>query len=178
MQEEKILEKARRGCNRSFDQLIENCRPELIRYASRIVREDEAEDLVQESTIKAYLNLGRFRGDCPLKFWLFKVMVNHHRDKLKKQCLPERAWPDHFDIPDPNCNQIPDRALHLKELAADLEARISQLPKEKQEVFVGFFVYGVPQKALAIKQGCSASTVGTRCFHARKKLATRMRKWR
>src|SRR6185295_9204623 len=75
----------------------------------------DAEDVVQEALIRAYRGIGRFRGDCPLRIWMSRIVVrvaiNHHRSlarRLKRwvffadlETVHEDGSSQQFEPPDP-----------------------------------------------------------------------------
>src|SRR5678815_723674 len=83
----------------------------------------DAEDIVQEALMRGYRGINRFRGDCPLRIWLsrivIRVAINHHRSlsrRLKRWVFFGDFEIDHeggsveFDPPDSSMN-VPREAL-------------------------------------------------------------------
>lgn len=67
-------------------QTVEKRRMQLLRVAQRITRcEEDAEDVVQESVLKALVNLSRFRGEARLDTWLHAIVVNTARTRVRSQ---------------------------------------------------------------------------------------------
>jgi RNA polymerase sigma-70 factor (ECF subfamily) len=71
---EELAIAAQRGCRASFEEIVQRTHGPLLAYLRRLAgsRED-AEDLVQETLIRAYRKLNRFRPDWRLSTWLFTV---------------------------------------------------------------------------------------------------------
>lgn len=74
----------------SFSDLVrtvEQRRTQLVRVAQRMTRcQEDAEDVVQDSVLKALANLSTFRGDSRLDTWLHAIVVNTARSRLRSQC--------------------------------------------------------------------------------------------
>ena len=70
----------------ALSQIVEQRRTQLLRIAERMTdsRED-AEDVVQESILKAFSSLHRFRGDSQLGTWLYAIVLNTGRSWLRSQ---------------------------------------------------------------------------------------------
>ena len=59
-----------RGDHAAFERLVERHRDVVVRVASRIVGDDEAEDVSQDAFLRAFHRLEKFRGDAPFRSWL------------------------------------------------------------------------------------------------------------
>ena len=69
-----------------FAEAIERSRMPLIRVAYRTTKNmEEAEDVVQESIIKAYLCLHQFRGDARIETWLRAIVINTARNWIRRR---------------------------------------------------------------------------------------------
>src|SRR5215475_10327896 len=72
-----------------FDAAAREHRPFLLQIAVASTRNPtDAEDVVQEALMRGYRGLKRFRGDCPLRIWLSRIVVrvaiNHHRSVSRR----------------------------------------------------------------------------------------------
>ena len=84
---EQLAVNARAGCSTSFDALVERLGPRLLRYLSQKVRDTHAaEDLLQETFLKAYRNLGRYDSSRRFTAWIFTIaarLAASHRRSLR-----------------------------------------------------------------------------------------------
>jgi RNA polymerase sigma-70 factor, ECF subfamily len=72
-----LLERARRGNSAAFTTLIRRHDRYLYRVARSVVRDDdEAEDVVQQTYLSAFTNIGEFRGHANLRTWLTRIALN------------------------------------------------------------------------------------------------------
>lgn len=86
----KLLEAARGGDIRAFQQLFANFQPELRSYLYRLLASrHDAEDLSHDTFVKAYEALRSFRGEASLKTWVFRIATNLAYDELRRQ----QRWP-------------------------------------------------------------------------------------
>lgn len=79
-----LVEEVRAGNRRSFSELVKRHQKGLLRMSLRFVKDlDTAEDVVQESFIKAYEKLHSFEGRASFKSWLFQIAVNNARNRIR-----------------------------------------------------------------------------------------------
>jgi len=161
-----------------FETAARDCRPFLLQIAVASARNPvDAEDIVQEALMRGFRGYQRFRGDCPLRIWLSRIVVrvaiNHHRSaarRLKRwvffgdvELEREDGTRAEFDPPDHSKN-IP------REKMMDVHRQVNRLPDEFKMPLMMLAVDGmtIPEIAeiLEIPQG----TVKSRVFYARKRL--------
>ena len=79
-----VLERVKNGDLNAFSELVLKHQKSLLRLALRVVGDlTAAEDVVQESFIKAYQKLESFEGRSSFKSWLFQITLNTARNKLR-----------------------------------------------------------------------------------------------
>src|ERR1044072_9190269 len=92
-----------------FEAAAQEHRPFLLQIAVASTRNaTDAEDVVQEALMRGYRGIRRFRGDCPLRIWLSRIVVrgsiNHHRSVARRL----KRWVFFADLEFP----IDDGTLH------------------------------------------------------------------
>ncbi len=76
----------RDGHREAFRHIMQRCNQRLFRVARAVIGEDsEAEDVLQESYMRAYHKLDSFRGDSTLLTWLTSIVLNEARGRLRKR---------------------------------------------------------------------------------------------
>lgn len=81
-----LVGSAQGGDRRAFSELVKRHQRGLLRLSLRFVKEMEtAEDVVQESFIKAYEKLAGFEGRASFKSWLYQIAVNTARNRLRER---------------------------------------------------------------------------------------------
>ena len=66
-------------------------KPRIVRYLSRLVGENEAEDLAQETFIKVEHALASFRGEAKVSTWLYRIATNTALDRLRSPIFRREA---------------------------------------------------------------------------------------
>ena len=80
-----LVEKVKSGDRRAFSELVRRHQRSVLRMSLRFVKDmDVAEDVTQESFIKAYEKLNSFEGRASFKSWLFQIAVNTARNKIRE----------------------------------------------------------------------------------------------
>jgi len=138
----------------------------------------DAEDVVQEALMRGYRGIKRFRGDCPLRIWLSRIVVrvaiNHHRSlsrRLKRWVFfadLETSYEDgsvkEFEPPDPAAD------VFNREAIMDLRKHVNGLPDEFRVPLVMLAVDGLTIPEIAAILEIPEGTVKSRIFYARKRL--------
>src|SRR5215475_9349604 len=161
-----------------FETAARDCRPFLLQIAVASARNPtDAEDIVQEALMRGFRGFKRFRGDCPLRIWLSRIVVrvaiNHHRNvarRLKRWIFfadLEMTHPDgsvqEFEPPDPS-------AVFDREAVLDLRKHVNRLPDEFRMPLVMLAVDGLTIPEIAAILEIPEGTVKSRIFYARKRL--------
>ena len=155
-----------------FEALVDRYQNDFLRAAFKIVKsKEEAEDIVQESFTKIYLNAGKFRNieGASFRSWAYKIVLNtsfNHYKKLKR--IRESV-----KYVDPNFYEgIADLGNGNFEIEADMKACISQvlpqLPSHLQGVLKKFYLEDKSQKQIAEEEGVSTVSIKMRLFRAKR----------
>lgn len=163
----------------AFRLLIRKYNRRLFRIARSIVHEDaEAEDVVQEAYLSAFLHLDAFEGKSSFGTWLTRIAMNEALGRLRRRKnnveLSElEAAPNQAQIiPFPLTPQImnPERSAMQSEVRKLLEQAIDALPLSFRTVFIARDVEGLNIEETADLLGVKPETVKTRLHRARQLL--------
>lgn len=134
MSEAALLEAAKGGDEAAFESLLEPFRRELHAHCYRMLGSvHDAEDALQEATLRAWRGLGRFEGRASLRAWLYRIATNASLDAIEKR--PKRVLPLEFPPSDPSdgpgepllesvwIEPYPDEAMGVEDGFASPEAR-------------------------------------------------------
>ncbi len=66
-----------------FDNLYQEFQPKVFRYFARLVGDDDAQDLAQETMVKVSRGLDSFRGESTVSTWIYRIATNVLRDRFK-----------------------------------------------------------------------------------------------
>ena len=155
-----------------FKTLLDRYQKLFLRKASSIILSKvDAEDIVQETFTKIYLNAGKFKKQdgASFKSWGYKILINtslSHYARLKKtrgylQRLEETIY---RTIEDPETKD----ALAKKEMTDYIARIMTELPKSLSRVLHLHILEGVPQKEIADIENISTGAVKTRIYRAKK----------
>jgi RNA polymerase sigma-70 factor (ECF subfamily) len=176
----------RAGEDIDFESAARDCRPFLLQIAVASARNpSDAEDIVQEALMRGFRGISRFRGDCPLRIWLSRIVVrvaiNHHRSvsrRLKRWVffadleIPNEDGTKHeYDPPDPMREFDRERMM-------DVRKHVSRLPDEFRMPLMMLAVDGLTIPEIAAVLEIPEGTVKSRIFYARKRLAEALRQRR
>jgi len=150
----------------------------MYRFAHRLCGEPEsAKDLVQETFLKAYLGLDRFRGDAQVSTWLYTIASRAClRMRRRRKGAPERELSldefiptsdGEFHLQIPIDGLSPEAALQNKQLRQALDGAINQLPKKYKMVLVLRDMEGLSAKEVGSIMGLNERAVKSRLHRAR-----------
>lgn len=157
----------------------------LLRTAVRMTRNAaDADDLVQETMLKAYRFFGRFEQNTNIRAWLFKIMTNLYINRYRK----EKRTPRQLSIDEMEdfvlYNQMtenraydpdqPDTRVFADMFAGRVKEEIDALPEEFKTVAVLAIMEGFSYQEIAEIAGLQLGTVKSRLFRGRKILQGRL----
>jgi RNA polymerase sigma-70 factor (ECF subfamily) len=166
----------RAGDKTEFARLVEAYSPQVFRLALKMLQnQQDAEDILQETFIKAYKALPRFEGRSSLSTWLYRIATNEAlmflRRKRPDQISVEQPTNDDtaeiapLEIIDWCC--LPEGELMSAEARANLESSVSRLPQSLRVVFLLRDIEGLSTRETAEVLDISESAVKTRLSRAR-----------
>ena len=93
----RLVEMVRAGVEPAFNTIVERYRSPLLRYASRMVDPDRAEDVVQEALVKAHGSLLQDDREIQLKPWLYRITHNLALDAVRQKSWNYDQLDDNYD---------------------------------------------------------------------------------
>jgi RNA polymerase sigma-70 factor (ECF subfamily) len=183
-EESELVELAQTGDSHAFETLMRRHTPPLTRFLRRFMRDsDDVEDVVQETFIRAYMAINRFRSNSAFSTWIFRIGINAAKDGL---ALRQRQGPELGSLggeDDASKSLVEGRAdldtpesrLETKEALALLEAALETLPEEQRMSFELREVEGLTYEEIAWQMHCPVGTVRSRIHRARDALAAALR---
>jgi RNA polymerase sigma-70 factor, ECF subfamily len=168
--ESELIAGAIRKDESAVRELIRRYNQRLYRLARSIVRDDnEAEDALQESYLRAFCQLSTFRGEAAFGTWLGRIVLNEALGRQKRRRLDLTGTEIPQVIPFPNASQPmdPERSLAQREIRQLLEQAIDELPEDFRAVLVARAIEGMSTKETAALLELNAKTVKTRLHRAR-----------
>lgn len=179
-----LVERVQAGDKQAFDLLVVKYQRRLMRLLLRIVHDPvEAEDVVQETFIKAYRALRLFRGDAAFYTWLYRIGINTAKNALSLQSRrtptsteanAERAeaFDDGDHLRDIN---TPESVLASKQIAETVNAAMDSLPVDLRTAIALREIEGLSYEDISEIMACPIGTVRSRIFRARVVIAEKLR---
>ena len=150
------------GEEEAFRELYQRYTPRLYRIVIGILdgQEHEAEDVVQETWLRASTALKTFRWGSSLSTWLSAIAINRAREVMRSS----RRWQGGGVVDD-----LPAAPLSISE-RIDLDRAVSQLPDGYRSIYELFDVEGYSHEEIAQRLGIAPGTSKSQLFHARRSL--------
>ncbi len=185
LDERALIRRAQRGDRAAFEELVRLYETRVLRLALHLVRsEDEARDLYQESFLKIYRSLHRFRFEARFSTWVYRVVTNVCLDHLRRASRrrekqapeTEEGQPEFFQtVPEERPGLNPERALRGKEIGRRLDAALGRLSPRERLVFELKHYHGMKLRAIGEHCGTSEETAKNSLFRATQKLRAELR---
>ena len=157
----------------------------LYRLARGILRNDgEAEDVVQETYVRAFTHLADFRGDSSLSTWLSRIAMNEALGRLRRErpgvelsSLPQGALEAQIiQFPLMSAADDPEKSMAQREIQHVVEGAIDELPEPFRIVFITRVLEGMNIEETAEILDLKPETVKTRLHRARAMLRDNVEK--
>ncbi len=181
-----LVSRAVGGDLHAYDLLVIKYQRRVERLIGRMVRDtDLVEDIAQETFIRAFRALPRFRGEAQFYTWLYRIAVNTarkalvdlRRDPLVTEAALHGAESD--DAPtigsELTSEETPESELAAKEIASAVNQAMEALPEELRQAVTLREIEGLSYEEIAGAMHCPIGTVRSRIFRAREAISERVR---
>ena len=178
-----LVKRCQAGEADAFDELVVRYRTRIFGMIYNMVHnEQDAWDLAQDSFVKAWKSMKRFRGQSSFYTWMYRIVMNVTIDWLRKKQIKgagaefddsiqlKEIDPASKTVPKPDA--LPYERMQQTEIRAQIDNAISQLTPEHRAVILMKEIEDMQYHEIAEALGCSIGTVMSRLFYARKKLQT------
>ncbi len=168
------IEKTLKGDTNAFAFLVENYKVMVFSLAMKMLKNrEEAEEVSQDTFIKAFNNLSKFKGDSKFSTWLYKIAYRNCLDNLKKN--KEKYRTDTIDEITINKINSTDNVLEeisRKERAILMKDCLYKLPEEERTILWMFYYDELSLKEIIQITDLSESNLKVKLHRARKRLLT------
>ncbi|HEY4282923.1 MAG TPA: sigma-70 family RNA polymerase sigma factor [Chthoniobacterales bacterium] len=176
-----LVKRCQDGDSEAFDELVVRYRTRVFGMIYNMVHsEQDAWDLAQDSFVKAWKSIKRFRGQSSFYTWIYRIVMNVTIDWLRKKQIKAGGaeFDDSIQLKDvdpasktlPKPDALPSETLEQREIRTEIDQAIAQLSPEHRAVILMKEIEGMQYHEIAETLGCSIGTVMSRLFYARKKL--------
>ena len=173
-----LVTRCQAGDTEAFDELVTRYRTRVFGMIYNMVHsEQDAWDLAQDSFLKAWKSIKRFRGRSTFYTWIYRIAVNLAIDaqrRQKRNPLDFRETMDGVLEAQEETARDPFADVHDRELRENLIRAINELTPEHKAVIVLRTIEGLSYKDIGDILGCSEGTVMSRLHYARKKLQDKL----
>jgi len=171
--DQKLIEALQNGDTKAYAQLVNRYKDLVFTLAIRMLKHrEEAEEVAQDTFIKVFKSLNKFKGDSKFSTWIYKVTYNTCLDRIKKnkKHLNDVAI-DEFTF---NKIETIDNALYnliKEEKNALIKNCINKLPEDSSALLTLFYFEELSLEEISKIINIEANTIKVKLFRARKKLA-------
>jgi len=181
-----LVRRCQAGDTEAFDELVTRYRTRVFGMIHNMVHsEQDAWDLAQDSFLKAWKSIKRFRGRSSFYTWIYRIVMNVTIDWLRKKQIKGAGteFDDAIQLKQvdpasktvPKTEALPYETMERDEIRVRIDKAIAQLSSEQRAVILMKEIEDMQYHEIAEALGCSIGTVMSRLFYARKKLQTLLR---
>ena len=183
--EERLIADFKEGSRDRFDELVKAYTQKLYRLAYGLLgNHHDAEEVVQDSFVRAYRGLDNFRGDSSFETWMHRITVNLARNKYHwnrrrgegvnvSLSEPVNSGEDGESVSElelPDTSYSPDRLMQKAETRSNVLRGLNTLPDYIREAMVLRHVKDLPYEEIAGILNCPVGTVKSRISRGRELL--------
>lgn len=166
-----LVQQVRNGKREAFTELMRRYQQRVYWVARRIVgSHDDADDVAQETFVKAYLGLGDFRGDSSFFTWLYRIAVNLSLNVVRKQQLISYLRDSPIISSFLPASENPYKDAELKDLESRLHQAVAKLPEKQRAVFVMRYFDEMSYEEISEVLKTSVGGLKANYFHALRKV--------
>ena len=176
--DQEIINRTLKGDTNAFSVLVDSYKDLIFTLTMRMLKNrEEAEEVAQDTFIKAYKSLDKFKGDSKFSTWLYKVAYNSSLDRIKKN----KRYLNDVAIDEYTAHEVKtiDNAfdtLVQKERHEAIQRCIDRLPSEDNFILTLYYFEELTLEEISEITGVNANNLKVKLFRARKKLATILKK--
>lgn len=177
MKETELVKRLMAGDREAFDALYELYKDQAFRTAWFLSgNRADAEDIVQDTFVKVYVNIGQLKQAEGFKSWFYRILT---RTAWKQSDSRKREFPDeeiliHADAVSEASEDGNPEQIFKKEERDKIRAIVNGLDEKYRTTLVLYYYSQCSTKAIASIMGCLEGTVKSRLFSARRKVKTEL----
>jgi RNA polymerase sigma-70 factor (ECF subfamily) len=174
--DEEVVKFVRNQDTEAYSEIVDRYQEKLIRYVFQLLQnEDKAQDVVQDTLIKAYVNLRSFNSKKKFSSWIYRIAHNESINfikKYKKEVLIKRGgWLENIE----DSNKNIEEEFEKKELRDAIKKSIKKLPINYRSVVTLYFFEDKSYEEISDILRIPLGTVGTWLGRGKKMLAKLLR---
>lgn len=179
-----IVRRVQSGDQAAFNLLVSKYHRRVARLLTRMVKnQEDIDDVVQETFIKAYRAIGNFRGESAFYTWIYRIAINTAKNLLvtqsrKPSALREIADEDNETFEDNSALSnidTPESLYESRQIGVAVNDAMTALPEELRSAIVMREIDGLSYEEIAAAMDCPIGTVRSRIFRAREAIASKIK---
>lgn len=174
-----LIKKALEGDSKAFGQLVQKYQAFVFTIVIRIVKvREEAEEVAQDTFIKAYESLSSFRGDSKFSSWLYSIAYRKALDALRKNKKINNLELIE-EITEDDTSTIENALTYIeeKERKEVIQKCIKELPEQEAAIITFFYFEELSIKEISKITELSEDNVKVKLFRSRKKMFTLLKQF-
>ena len=180
--DEELVLRVQQGDKKAFDLLVIKYQHKIVQLVNRYTKDpSEAQDVAQETFIKAYRALATFRGESAFYTWLYRIAINTAKNFL----MAKSRRSSNYEVDVQEAEQIenapqlqgydtPEQLLLNDEILRTVNNAIDELPEEMRLVITLREMEGMSYEEIAQIMDCPVGTVRSRLFRAREAIDNKL----
>lgn len=168
-----IIDKVLKGDTNAFAELVKRYKDLVFSLALKMTKnKEEAEEVSQDTFIKAFKNLSKFKGNAKFSTWLYKIAYHACLDRFKKNVNLYKT--DSIDAHVIKIQSVDDtlQGIERKERAAIMDDCLMRLPEEERTILWFFYYKELSLKEIIEITNFSEANIKVKLHRARKHLLT------
>ncbi len=173
MDQSTLIDSVRKGNNHAFEILVNQHKDMVFSICIKITEDYQlAEEAAQDSFLKAYQQIARFKGESKFSSWLYKIALNTSYNKIRSR-KPVETLNDTYDEP---ISSLPDGfdLMHQQDQQKCIKLALAQLDKLDALIISLYYLEDLNIEELVVITELSKSNVKVKLYRARKKMKEAM----
>ena len=184
--EAQFIERLKRGEASAFEQLVAERSGEIFGLLFRLTENsEEARDLTQETFLRAYQSIDRFRGEADLRTWIYRIAINQARNRWRWWRRRRRDTTISLDAPQGDSTQTlmatlaesgnnPEQQTLAHEREVVLRSALQRVGRAYRETVILRDIEGFTYEEIATTLGINVGTVKSRLARGRQELRQKL----
>lgn len=184
--EAEFIERLKRGEGAAFEELVAERSGEIYGLLFRLTENsEEARDLTQETFLRAFQSIGRFRGEADVRTWIYRIAINQARNRWRWWRRRRRDSTVSLETPQGQTNQTlgatlaetsenPEQQTLARERELVLRAALQRIGRAYRETVILRDIEGFTYEEIAATLGINVGTVKSRLARGRQELRQKL----
>ncbi|MDX1668247.1 MAG: RNA polymerase sigma factor RpoE [Limnobacter sp.] len=179
-----LVLRVQEGDKAAFNVLVSKYHRRLSRLLTRLLKnQEDIEDVIQESFIKAYRAIGNFRGESAFYTWIYRIAINSAKNLLVTQSRRPNTVNQNSDNENETFEDnsalsnidTPESLIQTQQIGEAVNQAMMALPEDLRDAIVMRELDGLSYEEIATAMDCPIGTVRSRIFRAREAISEKIK---